>query len=75
MAGIPRRLPAMTYTATGFSNPVRVVFQAIFGSTIAESTPEAGGLRHDWINEEERDGPVLSLNLLFAHRDVPPTSG
>ncbi len=28
--GIPRLLPEMTYTATGFSNPVRVVFQAIF---------------------------------------------
>lgn len=28
--GIPRLLPEMSYTATGFSNPVRVVFNAIF---------------------------------------------
>ena len=34
--GIPRLLPEMTYTATGFSNPVRVVFQAIFRPAIVE---------------------------------------
>lgn len=31
----------MTYTATGFSNPVRVIFQAIFQPTIIEDTREA----------------------------------
>jgi hydrogenase-4 component B len=36
--GIPRFLPQMTYTATGFSNPVRVVFQAIFQPNITEDT-------------------------------------
>lgn len=36
--GIPRLLPEMTYTATGFSNPVRVVFQAIFQPNIVEDT-------------------------------------
>lgn len=36
--GIPRLLPLMTYTATGFSNPVRVVFQAIFQPNITEDT-------------------------------------
>ncbi len=36
--GIPRLLPQMTYTATGFSNPVRVVFQAIFLPNISEGT-------------------------------------
>jgi hydrogenase-4 component B len=36
--GIPRLLPEMTYTATGFSNPVRVVFQAIFRPNIVEDT-------------------------------------
>ena len=39
--GIPRLLPQMTYTATGFSNPVRVVFQAIFQPNIAEDTRQA----------------------------------
>lgn len=38
--GIPRLLPQMTYTATGFSNPVRVVFQAIFQPNITEDTPQ-----------------------------------
>ncbi len=36
--GIPRLLPSMTYTGTGFSNPVRVVFQAIFRPNITEDT-------------------------------------
>jgi len=38
--GIRRLLPEMTYTATGFSNPVRVIFQAIFRPTIVEHTRE-----------------------------------
>jgi hydrogenase-4 component B len=38
--GIRRLLPEMTYTATGFSNPVRVIFQAIFRPTIVEDTQE-----------------------------------
>jgi hydrogenase-4 component B len=38
--GIRRLLPEMTYTATGFSNPVRVVFDAIFRPTIVEDTRE-----------------------------------
>ena len=36
--GIPRLLGEMTYTATGFSNPVRVVFQAVFRPNITEDT-------------------------------------
>ncbi len=36
--GIPRLLPVLTYTGTGFSNPVRVVFQAIFRPNIIEDT-------------------------------------
>ena len=36
--GIPRLLPEMIYTATGFSNPVRVVFQAVFRPGVIEDT-------------------------------------
>jgi hydrogenase-4 component B len=36
--GVRRLLPEMTYTATGFSNPVRVVFDAIFRPTTVEDT-------------------------------------
>jgi len=39
--GVRRLLPEMTYTATGFSNPVRVVFDAIFRPTTVEDTKQA----------------------------------
>ena len=38
--GISQLLPEMTYTATGFSNPVRVVFQAIFRPRTVEDLRE-----------------------------------
>ena len=38
--GIRRLLPEMTYTATGFSNPVRVIFDAVFRPTTIEDTCE-----------------------------------
>jgi hydrogenase-4 component B len=34
--GIRRLLPEMTYSATGFSNPVRVIFEAIFHPSTVE---------------------------------------
>jgi hydrogenase-4 component B len=36
--GIRRLLPEMTYSATGFSNPVRVIFEAIFAPRTVEDT-------------------------------------
>ncbi len=41
--GIRRLLPEMTYTGTGFSNPVRVIFEAIFRPTTVEDTRETVG--------------------------------
>ena len=38
--GVRRLLPEMTYTATGFSNPVRVIFDAVFRPTTMEDTRE-----------------------------------
>lgn len=38
--GLRRLLPEMTYTATGFSNPVRVIFDAIFRPTTVEDSRE-----------------------------------
>ncbi len=38
--GVRRLLPEMTYTATGFSNPVRVIFDAIFRPTTVGDTRE-----------------------------------
>jgi hydrogenase-4 component B len=39
--GVRQLLPEMTYTATGFSNPVRVVFDAVFRPTTVEDTRES----------------------------------
>jgi hydrogenase-4 component B len=39
--GLRRLLPEMTYTATGFSNPVRVIFESIFHPSMAENTRES----------------------------------
>jgi hydrogenase-4 component B len=41
--GIRQLLPEMTYTATGFSNPVRVVFEATFKPSLAEDTRDTVG--------------------------------
>lgn len=39
--GIHPLLPEMTYTSTGFSNPVRVIFEAVFHPRTVENTREA----------------------------------
>ncbi|MGB7090357.1 MAG: proton-conducting transporter membrane subunit [Methylovirgula sp.] len=39
--GLRRLLPSTTYTATGFSNPVRVVFQAVLHPAAIEDNTEA----------------------------------
>jgi hydrogenase-4 component B len=38
--GVRRLWPEMTYTATGFSNPVRVIFDAVFKPTTVADTRE-----------------------------------
>jgi hydrogenase-4 component B len=38
--GVRRLLPEMTYTATGFSNPVRVIFDAVLRPRTVEDTQE-----------------------------------
>jgi hydrogenase-4 component B len=38
--GVRRLFPKMTYTATGFSNPVRVIFQAVFRPAISDEMKE-----------------------------------
>jgi hydrogenase-4 component B len=38
--GVRRLVPKMTYTATGFSNPVRVIFQAVFRPVIFDERKE-----------------------------------
>jgi len=54
--GVRNLLPEMTYTATAFSNPVRVVFDAVFRPTTVEDTREtvAEHFRTAIIREKER---------------------
>ncbi len=74
--GVRRLLPEMTYSATGFSNPVRVIFDAIFRPTTAEDTSEtvAEHFRNAIRREKERVHlvdrlvfqPVRTTTLAFA---------
>lgn len=54
--GVRRLLPEMTYTATGFSNPVRVIFDAVFRPTTVEDTRETvlAHFRTAILREKER---------------------
>jgi hydrogenase-4 component B len=64
--GIPRLLPEMTYTATGFSNPVRVVFQAIFRPNIVEDTRDTVAVHFRTAIRRKRDETHL-VDRLFFH--------
>ena len=64
--GIPRLLPEMTYTATGFSNPVRVVFQAIFRPNIIEDTRQTVGIHFRTAIHRRRDETHM-VDRLFLH--------
>jgi len=64
--GIPNLLPEMTYTATGFSNPVRVVFQAIFRPNIVEDTRETVAVHFRTAIRRRRDETHL-IDRLFFH--------
>jgi hydrogenase-4 component B len=61
--GVRKLLPEMTYTATGFSNPVRVIFDAVFRPTTVEDTREtvAEHFRTAIRREKERVHPVDRL--------------
>jgi hydrogenase-4 component B len=61
--GVRKLLPEMTYTATGFSNPVRVIFDAVFRPTTVEDTREtvAEHFRAAIRREKERVHPVDKL--------------
>ncbi len=63
--GIPRLLPEMTYTATGFSNPVRVVFQAIFRPNIVEDTRQTVAVHFRTAIRRRRDETHLVERVFF----------
>ena len=63
--GIPKLLPEMTYTATGFSNPVRVVFQAIFRPNIVEDTRDTVAVHFRTAIRRRRDETHLVERLIL----------
>ena len=63
--GIPTLLPEMTYTATRISNPVRVVFQAIFRPNIIEDTRETVAVHFRTAIRRRRDETHLVDRLIF----------
>ena len=64
--GIPRLFAQMTYTATGFSNPVRVVFQAVFRPNIAEDTRQTVAVHFRTAIHRRRDETHI-VDRLFLH--------
>ena len=69
--GIPRLLGEMTYTATGFSNPVRVVFQAIFRPNITEDSRQTVAVHfRTAIRRRREETPILDRIFFRPVRDV-----
>lgn len=64
--GIPRLLPEMSYTGTGFSNPVRVIFQAIFRPNINEDTRQTVAVHFRTAILRRREETHL-VDRLFFH--------
>ena len=63
--GVRRLLPEMTYTATGFSNPVRVIFDAIFRPTTVEDTSDTVAEHFRMAIRREKERVHLVDKLLF----------
>lgn len=63
--GLRRLLPEMTYTATGFSNPVRVIFEAIFHPTTVEDTRETVAAHFRTAIRRERRAPHIVDRLVL----------
>jgi len=69
--GIPRLLAEMTYTSTGFSNPVRVVFQAIFRPNITEDTRQTVAVHfRTAIRRRREETPIIDRVFLRPVRDA-----
>ena len=63
--GVRRLLPEMTYTATGFSNPVRVIFDAVFQPTTVEDTRETVAEHFRIAIRREKESVHLVEKLVF----------
>ncbi|MGH7988886.1 MAG: proton-conducting transporter membrane subunit [Limisphaerales bacterium] len=63
--GVRKLLPEMTYTATGFSNPVRVIFDAVFQPTTVEDTRETVAEHFRTAIRREKERVHLVDKLVF----------
>jgi hydrogenase-4 component B len=63
--GVRKLLPEMTYTATGFSNPVRVIFDAVFRPTTIEDTRETVAEHFRTAIRREKERVHLVDKLVF----------
>jgi hydrogenase-4 component B len=63
--GVRRLLPEMTYTATGFSNPVRVIFDAVFQPTTVADTRETVAEHFRIAIRREKERVHLVERLVF----------
>jgi len=63
--GLRKLLPEMTYTATGFSNPVRVIFDAVFRPTTIEDTRETVAEHFRTAIRREKERVHLVDKLVF----------
>jgi hydrogenase-4 component B len=63
--GVKRLWPEMTYTATGFSNPVRVIFDAIFKPTTVADTRETVAAHFRIAIRREKERVHLVERLVF----------
>jgi hydrogenase-4 component B len=68
--GLRRLLPEMTYTATGFSNPVRVIFDALFQPTTVEDTRETVAEHFRIAIRREKERVHLVEKLVFQPTKV-----
>ena len=63
--GLRRLTPEITYTATGFSNPVRVIFQAIVAPSTPEDSTEAVAQHfRTAIRREYTEAPIVDRFVL-----------
>jgi hydrogenase-4 component B len=63
--GVMRLWPEMTYTATGFSNPVRVIFDAVFRPTTVADTRETVAEHFRIAIRREKERVHLVEKLIF----------
>ena len=63
--GVRRFLPEMTYTATGFAQPVRVIFEAVFRPKTVDNRETIAGHFRIAIHQERKETYLADRMVLF----------